>query len=92
MQAPGGRVEVCPSQRKAAALIMPICNTAAMNLKSSGLYELYRQHVEQLRAKKGRKLTQQTKARNPVPSLRNRKFESISSSDESVTNCGSRAF
>ena len=47
MQAPGGRVEVCPSQRKAAALIMPICNTAAMNLKSSGLYELYWQHVEQ---------------------------------------------
>jgi uncharacterized membrane protein len=78
MQAPGGRVEVCPSQRKAAALIMPICNTAAMNLKSSGLYELYWQHVEQLRAKKGRKLTQQTKARNPVPSLRNRKFESVS--------------
>ncbi|TMJ67025.1 MAG: hypothetical protein E6G83_08750 [Alphaproteobacteria bacterium] len=29
---------VCPSQGKAAALIMPICNTAAMNPLRSGLW------------------------------------------------------
>ena len=58
---------VCPSEGKAAALIMPICNTAAMNLKSWGLYELYRQHVEQLRAKKRKEVNATDQGSKPCP-------------------------